>query len=90
MNFKISLIFAILLLVQQSFAQFPVFFPRFIVNVKEFTVPDVSEANFRCVGSVISDRHVLTTSSCVQVGADKAVAVEAVATTGSASVICKF
>jgi hypothetical protein len=38
---------------------------RFIVRVARFTYPDVNGAVDRCSGTAISNRHVLTTATCV-------------------------
>lgn len=37
---------------------------RFIVNVNEFNSRDLSVSRFRCSGTIITNRHVLTTAAC--------------------------
>jgi secreted trypsin-like serine protease len=49
--------------------------PRFTVFVMHYT-NDISDAVQRCAGTIISDRHVLTTASCVSVQPSTQIAIE--------------
>lgn len=40
---------------------------RFVVNVNEFNSKDLSISRFRCSGTIITPRHVLTTAACATV-----------------------
>lgn len=53
---------------------------RFIVNVAHYTYPDLDTAITRCAASVITNVHVLTTASCVNVKAPQKIAVQATIT----------
>lgn len=48
---------------------------RFILNVAHYTLPDLETAENRCVGTVITERHVLTAASCVKVEATQGIAI---------------
>jgi hypothetical protein len=48
---------------------------RFVVQLGQFRQPDLSDAILRCVGTVISARHILAPASCVRVQAPLEIAV---------------
>jgi hypothetical protein len=50
---------------------------RFILNVAHYTLPNLDTAEYRCVASVITERHVLTTANCVSVEPSQGVAIVA-------------
>jgi hypothetical protein len=71
MNFLVIFLF----LIHQSACQPSA--SRFILNVAHYTLPDLETAENRCVATVITDRHVLTTATCVSVEEFQGVAVVA-------------
>lgn len=51
---------------------------RFILNVAVYDLPDTESAVTRCVASVITQRHVLTTASCVSVEKSQGIVVQTI------------
>lgn len=50
--------------------------PGFIVNIVAYPSANISAAVTRCLGTIITDRHVLTTSSCVTVDSSSSIGVK--------------
>lgn len=48
---------------------------RFLVDIAHFTSGNISTAVVQCAGTVISQRHVITTATCVNVQLPTAVAI---------------
>lgn len=77
-------LFLLILLIQQSvFAQPSA--SRFILSVAHYEQPDLDTLVNRCIASVITERHVLTTATCVDVEPSQGVAVVAEVTAGNYS-----
>jgi hypothetical protein len=54
---------------------------RFIVNVAHYTFPDLDTAVTRCAASIITNVHVLTTATCVNVQLPLSIAIQATTST---------
>lgn len=76
-------LFLLILLVQQTFCQPSA--SRFILNVAYYEQPDLDTFVNRCIASVITERHVLTTATCVDVEPSQGVAVVAEVIAGNYS-----
>ena len=50
---------------------------RFILNVAHYEFPDLDTIENKCVASVITERHVLTTATCVSVEPHQGLAIVA-------------
>lgn len=70
---KQVLVFQILLMTMNCFA-----LNRFIVDIYEVTQPKLEANTPICTGTIISERHVLTTASCVVADPPKAIRLELV------------
>jgi hypothetical protein len=51
---------------------------RFILNIASYNVPDIDAPVTRCVGSVITNRHIVTTATCVNVDSSQGIIIQAV------------
>lgn len=52
--------------------------PRFLVNIVHFSVPKTSDSVFQCSAFLITNQHVVTAASCVDVDRNIEVAVQEV------------
>lgn len=62
---------------------------RYILDVAHYDLPDLETAEYRCVGTVITERHVLTTANCVIVEPSQGVAVTAKVSVYNLTEYCK-
>jgi hypothetical protein len=49
---------------------------RFILEIAHYDVPFIESAEFQCVGSAVTERHILTTASCVEVEPTRGILVQ--------------
>jgi hypothetical protein len=60
---------------------------RFVVNILQFTSGNIQESTFRCSGTIIAPRHVLTTASCGKVSEPFEIAIQIILESGTST--CK-